>query len=150
MLRKLGLMLLPFVLLLAACSDDGGGSSPTATPEAQETSEAPDATAEPTDAGDGSSASAGDLFASANPLDLLNSFGGAGSGPADPSLSQALLQTDDLPDGFLPLGEFGLFAFLWCLVALPVQLVAAFAFGRASIHLPGRRLTTGAVSTVSG
>ena len=46
-----------------------------------------------------------------------------------------------------PVGEFGLFAFLWCLVALPVQVVAAFAFGRASMHSPGRRRTTGNVPT---
>lgn len=48
-----------------------------------------------------------------------------------------------------PLGEFGLFAFLWCLVALPVQVVAAFALGRASVRARGRRSTTGAVPTVS-
>jgi hypothetical protein len=48
-----------------------------------------------------------------------------------------------------PLGEFGLFAFLWCLVALPVQVVAAFALGRASVHATGRRRTTGAVPPVS-
>ena len=48
-----------------------------------------------------------------------------------------------------PLGEFGLFAFLWVLVALPVQIVAAFALGRASVHQPGRRRTTGAVPAVS-
>ena len=47
-----------------------------------------------------------------------------------------------------PLGEFGLFAFLWCLVSLPVQIVAAFALGRASTHGRGRR-TTGAIPTVS-
>lgn len=38
-----------------------------------------------------------------------------------------------------PLGEFGTFAFLWCLVSLPVQVVAAFALGRASTHSRGRR-----------
>jgi hypothetical protein len=48
-----------------------------------------------------------------------------------------------------PVGEFGLFAFLWCLVALPVQIVAAFALGRASVHSPGRRGTTGAASAAS-
>jgi hypothetical protein len=48
-----------------------------------------------------------------------------------------------------PLGEFGLFAFLWCLVALPVQVVAAFALGRASVRTTGRRRTTGAAPTVS-
>jgi hypothetical protein len=48
-----------------------------------------------------------------------------------------------------PLGEFGLFAFLWCLVALPVQVVAAFALGRASVQ-QGRRSTTGATPSVSG
>lgn len=48
-----------------------------------------------------------------------------------------------------PLGEFGLFAFLWVLVALPVQIVAAFELGRASVHSPGRRRTREAVPTVS-
>jgi hypothetical protein len=50
---------------------------------------------------------------------------------------------------FLRTREIGLFAFLWCLVALPVQVAAAFAFGRASAHSPGRRRTTGDVPTVS-
>jgi hypothetical protein len=40
-----------------------------------------------------------------------------------------------------PLGEFGTFAFLWCLVALPLQLTAAFALGRASVRSAGRRET---------
>lgn len=40
-----------------------------------------------------------------------------------------------------PLGEFGTFAFLWCLVALPLQLTAAFALGRASVRGAGRRQT---------
>lgn len=47
-----------------------------------------------------------------------------------------------------PIGEFGLFAFLWCLVSLPVQIAAAFALGRASVHGTGRR-TSRAVSAVS-
>jgi hypothetical protein len=48
-----------------------------------------------------------------------------------------------------PVGEFGLFSFLWFLVALPVQVAAAFALGRASVHSTGRRRTTGAVPVVS-
>jgi len=40
-----------------------------------------------------------------------------------------------------PLAEFGTFAFLWCLVALPLQLTAAFALGRASARGAGRRQT---------
>lgn len=40
-----------------------------------------------------------------------------------------------------PLAEFGTFAFLWCLVALPLQLTAAFACGRASARGAGRRQT---------
>jgi hypothetical protein len=38
-----------------------------------------------------------------------------------------------------PLGEFGVLAFLWLLVSLPVQILAAFALGRTSVHSPGRR-----------
>lgn len=38
-----------------------------------------------------------------------------------------------------PLDEFGTFAFLWCLVCLPVQVLAAFALGSASTHSLGRR-----------
>ena len=38
-----------------------------------------------------------------------------------------------------PLDELGTFAFLWCLVCLPVQFLAAFALGRASTHSLGRR-----------
>ena len=48
-----------------------------------------------------------------------------------------------------PVGEFGLFSFLWCLVALPLQVAAAFALGRASVGLPGRRRTSAAVPIVS-
>jgi hypothetical protein len=40
-----------------------------------------------------------------------------------------------------PLAEFGTFAFLWCLVALPLQVTAAFALGRASVGSAGRRET---------
>ena len=48
-----------------------------------------------------------------------------------------------------PLGEFGVFSFLWCLVALPVQVAAAFALGRGSVASPGRRLTLEAAPIVS-
>lgn len=47
-----------------------------------------------------------------------------------------------------PVGELGLFAFLWCLVALPAQIVAAFALGQASMQAKGRRRTTGAVPAI--
>lgn len=42
-----------------------------------------------------------------------------------------------------PLAEFGTFAFLWCLVCLPLQVLAAFALGTASTHSVGRRRTEG-------
>lgn len=117
MLRKLALLLLPLALLAGACSsggadDDGSGGdarTPTATAVSADGSTPTGASdAQPTAAAGDTDSGSGVLFGALNPLDLLSavSSGQPSLGDADPSLQVALLTGDDLPGGFLSLGDF--------------------------------------------
>lgn len=103
MLRKLTLLVLPLVLLAAACkgsdagapSDADGGPQPTPTEVAREV-----------DGGPGSDDLSRLPLGAPNPLGLLGSSQGT-FGPPDQALAALLLRPDDLPDEFISLGEYG-------------------------------------------
>lgn len=118
MLRRLAFLLIPLVLVTAACSsnsgDDNGSDrdAPTATAyavsietsgdDAEPTTVIGDTDTDPDDGGSGA------LLSTLNPLDLL-SAAGAGQpsfGDADPSLQAALLTQEDLPADFMSFGDF--------------------------------------------
>ena len=129
MLHKLGLLLVPMLLVAAACGGDGNNdgdnstdstATPLATatanaPEATATIEAPESTATPIviatqDFGGGpiDLGGASNVLSSVNPFRLLDSFDGASSfsTDVDPALKNELLAASDLPSGFLSMGEF--------------------------------------------
>jgi hypothetical protein len=122
MLRKAALVLIPIMLLAAACGgggkDDAKTTNPTATPVADAATPGAAATSAPTAAPPGSTRgatgktgsggeAASALFDTVNPFELLGEVGGApSSGGVDPSLSAALLDSSDLPGGFMSLGDF--------------------------------------------
>ena len=121
MLRKAALALIPIMLLAAACGGSGSKTATkTSTPNATATTAASDATpgAAATSAPPGSTrgttgktGAGGDaasaLFDTVNPFQLLGDLGGApSSGAADPGLRAALLDSSDLPGGFISLGDF--------------------------------------------
>ena len=120
MLRRISLAFLPLALLAAACI--GGGSESAiderATPEptspppisssatyTPEPTSPPPASISATDTVEpGGAANA--LLEGLNPLQLLDSFGQQPtSQQVDPSLKAALLDADDLPAGFVSLGQ---------------------------------------------
>ncbi|MCH7511038.1 MAG: hypothetical protein IIB19_01605 [Chloroflexi bacterium] len=120
MLRRISLAFLPLALLAAACIG-GGSESATderATPEptspppisssatyTPEPTSPPPASISATDTVEpGGAANA--LLEGLNPLQLLDSFGQQPtSQQVDPSLKAALLDADDLPAGFVSLGQ---------------------------------------------
>ncbi|MEX1254371.1 MAG: hypothetical protein WEE64_08515 [Dehalococcoidia bacterium] len=112
--RKLAFLLLPLVLLLAACNSGGdkSGSAPTevADPPGSD-AQATDDSAVATDDADSASGddAGGDPFAAFNPFDVLGGLSGsaASMGEPDPTLAAALLTAGDLPGDFLDMGSFG-------------------------------------------
>jgi len=107
MLRRISLAFLPLVLLVAACI---GGGSESATDEraTPEPTSPPPASISDTDTVEPGGAS-DVLLNSLNPFQLLDSLGQQPtSQQVDPSLEAALLDADDLPADFVPLGQFTL------------------------------------------
>lgn len=102
MVRNFALILLCLALFVAACSSEK--SSPPAS--------RPDAAEEPTAVDDSTTLADSDpagnpFLAGLNPLELMSGLEGLSAGPADPKLASLLLETSDLPPGFVTLGEFG-------------------------------------------
>ena len=122
MLRRLGFLLIPLVLVAAACSNDNGDDNgadgdvdaPTATAYAIPNDTSGDGDdAEPTTVigdtdTDPDGGGSGALLSTLNPLDLLSAAGAGqpGFGDADPSLQAALLTQEDLPGDFMSSGDF--------------------------------------------
>ncbi len=112
MLRRIALILLPIALLAAACNgdgdsdgaDDGTDTEPTAT--VSEPTTEPTTPEEGTD-GDGGASPGAALLGSVNPFELLGSVGDPStSADVEPSLKEPLLESGDLPDDYMALGEF--------------------------------------------
>ena len=124
-MKKLSFVLLPLVLLAAACGGGDGPDEGAQQPPAQSTPAVRDADgdgvydttdstgdAEPTHAvdtatGNDGEGGAGALFSTLNPFQLLSAAGGQpASTDVDPSLKAALLDESDLPSGFAGFGDF--------------------------------------------
>lgn len=124
MLRKLGFMILPLALVLVAACGSGSTAEkkgaaqatvePTVSPPAATATVATVPTPAPTPAPAPTKAAAAQsggnpLFGSFSPFQMLGA--GLGSAPGglaadDPALSAVLLQAEDLPAGFQPMGDF--------------------------------------------
>ena len=102
MLRRISLVFLPLALVAAACIS---GGSESATPEP--TSLPPASTSDSDTVRPGGASDV--LLNSLNLFQLLDSLGQQPtSQQVDPSLEAALLDADDLPADFVPLGQFTL------------------------------------------
>lgn len=103
MLRKLALILLPLALLATACA---GSDETDGTTQAEPTTQSPAAVRD-TDPEASEGGTDDILFGTLNPFQFLGGIEGqAISQEVDPSLKGALLDPDDLPAEFLPMGEF--------------------------------------------
>jgi hypothetical protein len=120
MARKLAFLLLPLLLLLAACTSGGDkndssntndtnppGSDATVSDDSGDANDGDSETAVSDESGD--AADGGDPFASLNPFDVLSGLNAdsASMHEPDPALAAALLTAGDLPGDFLNLGSFG-------------------------------------------
>lgn len=83
MLRWLAILLLPLALAAACSSSGDSGTTPASSDDVSRA-----------------------VLDTVNPFDLLSGLGNASFGEADPELQAALLEPGDLPDDFLPLGDF--------------------------------------------
>ncbi len=119
MLRKLGLLLLPMLLVVAACGGDSRNAadststreatSTASAPQPTATDEAPEATATPLVLATPDLSGAGSVLSAVNPLQMVNSFsaGVPSQQPVRPELASGLLVPSDLPSAFSSLGQFG-------------------------------------------
>lgn len=104
MLRRISLAFLPLAFLAAACIGGGSESATNERTTPEPISPPPASTSDMDTLEPGSTSDV--LLSSLNPFQLLDSFGQQPtSQQVDPSLKAALLDADDLPAGFVSLGQ---------------------------------------------